>query len=398
MNIKNIDNNTDTVNSLLGKKERDKAKIIGLDHFTKYTDESGDKKVKCNYCGKPYAADPKTCGTGSMKNHLVICKANPYNHDHILTKLIGLQSSDSETGCTMGTWRFECEAGRKALDEMLITDELPFSFVERPGFQKFVSIALPPNFCLPSRRTINRDCYDLYLQEKSKLKILLKEPNRRVCLTTDTWSSLQRINYIVLIAHFIDNNWTLQIFFLNFCPIKSHRGEDIGIAVEKCLLDWGIDKVLAIVVDNASSNDVAIAYLKRRFDTWGTNVLGGKYLHVRCATHIINLVIVEGIKEVGKSVALVRGAVRYVRQSPARLKRFKECVEFEKIESKRLLCLDVPTRWNSTYLMLDTTEKFERYSLQDSTYKFDLTASEGKRVPSEEDWANIRRLVRFFIT
>ena len=141
--------------------------------------------------------------------------------------------------------------------------------------------------------------------------------------------------------------------------------------------------MLAITVDNASSNDVAVAYLKRRFDTWGTNVLGGKNLHVRCAAHIINLVVVDGVKEVGESVARVRGAVRFVRQSPARLRRFKECVEFEKIESRRLLCLDVPTRWNSTYLMLDTTEKFERafdmYSLQDPNYKSDLTNNDGKR-------------------
>ena len=30
-----------------------------------------------------------------------------------------------------------------------------------------------------------------------------------------------------------------------------------------------------------------------------------------------------------------------------------------KISNKSLLCLDVETRWNSTYLMLDAVEKFE---------------------------------------
>ena len=34
------------------------------------------------------------------------------------------------------------------------------------------------------------------------------------------------------------------------------------------------------------------------------------------------------------------------------------------IESKCLLSLDVPTRWNSTYLMLDTAEKFEKVFLR----------------------------------
>ena len=86
----------------------------------------------------------------------------------------------------MGTWRFECEAVSKALGKMLVTDELPFSFLDWPRFRHFVSVALPPDFSLPSRRTISRDCYDLYIQEKSKLKLLLKEPNRRVFLTTNT--------------------------------------------------------------------------------------------------------------------------------------------------------------------------------------------------------------------
>ena len=59
-------------------------------------------------------------------------------------------------------------------------------------------------------------------------------------------------------------------------------------------------------------------------------------------------------------VAHVKGAVRYVRQSPARLAKFKECAVIEKIKSKSLLCLDVSTRWNSTYLMLDAAQKFEK--------------------------------------
>ena len=32
---------------------------------------------------------------------------------------------------------------------------------------------------------------------------------------------------------------------------------------------------------------------------------------------------------------------------------------YVKVSNKILLCLDVETRWNSTYLMLDATEKFE---------------------------------------
>nr|GEV79289.1 zinc finger BED domain-containing protein RICESLEEPER 2-like [Tanacetum cinerariifolium] len=53
---------------------------------------------------------------------------------------------------------------------------------------------------------------------------------------------------------------------LNFCPISSHRGVDIGKAVEMCLLKWGIESnVFTIILDNASANDVAVEYLKIKF-------------------------------------------------------------------------------------------------------------------------------------
>ncbi|GJY54123.1 zinc finger BED domain-containing protein RICESLEEPER 2-like protein [Tanacetum coccineum] len=80
---------------------------------------------------------------------------------------------------------------------------------------------------------------------------------------------------------------------------------------------------------------------------------------MRCCAHILSLIIKEGLKEVGDSVIRIRSAVKYVRSSPARLLRFKACVEKVKIESKSLVCLDVETRWNSTYLMLESAIKFQ---------------------------------------
>jgi len=49
-----------------------------------------------------------------------------------------------------------------------------------------------------------------------------------------------------------------------------------------------------------------------------------------------------------------------VRSSPSRLLTFKKCAEKLHIKCKKSLCLDVATRWNSTYLMLEAAEKFEK--------------------------------------
>ncbi|KAF7825096.1 zinc finger BED domain-containing protein RICESLEEPER 2-like [Senna tora] len=159
-------------------------------------------------------------------------------------------------------------------------------------------------------------------------------------------------------------------------------------------------KVFTITVDNANLNDVVVSYLRGKINSWNVSVLRGDYLHVRCVAHILNLVVKDGLKYMHDSITKIRNVVRYVRASPARMKKFKECVEKEKIQSTSMVQLDVPTRWNSTYLMLDSALKFEkafsRYESQDAHYVLEHLG-EGKRrgIPAREDWENARIFVKF---
>jgi len=102
-----------------------------------------------------------------------------------------------------------------------------------------------PKLNIPGRVTIARDVWNLFINEKNKLKYVFKVPNQSVCLTTDCWSSIQNLNYLCLTAHFIDNEWKLHKRILNFCLIKNHKGETIGRKIEKCLLRWGCLEFLA---------------------------------------------------------------------------------------------------------------------------------------------------------
>lgn len=181
---------------------------------------------------------------------------------------------------------------------------------------------------------------------------------------------------------------------LNFCLIKNHKGETIGRKIEKCLLDWGISKVFTITVDNASSNDVAISYLKGRMEDWNAHPLKGEHLHVRCCAHILNLVVNDGLKELHASINKIRNAVRFVRASPGRMDRFRTFIKDCRIQENCTVQLDVPTRWNSTYLMLESALKFQkafkRLGERDAEY---ATMSSG--IPKTEDWDNARVFVKF---
>lgn len=64
--------------------------------------------------------------------------------------------------------------------------------------------------------------------------------------------------------YWIGVDWKIQKRIINLFQALENKGETIGKFAETCLLDWGIDKILTITIDNASSSDSVISYLKRR--------------------------------------------------------------------------------------------------------------------------------------
>lgn len=256
-----------------------------------------------------------------------------------------------------GTVSYSYENSRSKLIRMIIIDEFPFSVVQYEGFAAFV-YSLQPKFTLPSRVTVSRDCMELFLEEKKKVMRLIK--SERICLTTDTWTSITNLTYMCLTAHWIDKDWKLQKRILSFCVVPNHKGKTIGKMIENRLLDWGIEKLLTVTVDNASANDGAIDYVRKNTKGWKGTILDDEFLHMRCCAHILNLIVRAGLEHQSDSIFRIRNAIRYVRSSPSRLDMFKRCASVVKIESKSLLCLDIETRWNSTYKMLETAIKFEK--------------------------------------
>ncbi|XP_021733208.1 zinc finger BED domain-containing protein RICESLEEPER 2-like isoform X1 [Chenopodium quinoa] len=123
-------------------------------------------------------------------------------------------------------------------------------------------------------------------------------------------------------------------------------------------------------------------------------VNNGNSLHVRCIAHIINLIVWDGIREHGVCIDRVRHAVKYIKNSPARFARFKDLAQKANIQSKSSLCFDVPTRWNSTYMMMETALKFQKVfggvSLPDGE-----GVKDNEKPPDHDDWVKVGRLVLF---
>lgn len=316
-----------------------------------------EKRAQCKYCPTTLKCDSRANGTSSLAKHTeTVCKGYPGKVDLETQHTMNADVLDPNGNVVVRKWSED--ACLDAACVMIVLDELPFSSIERPGFKHFCRVAVP-NWIPPCRKVVVKNFLRMYDTKKEELRKELR--SHSVCLTTDTWTSCQNINYMVITAHFIDGGWNMHKRVLNFCVIPNHSGNSIGKILETCMMEWNLDKVLTISVDNASANKVAIEYLIEKMSGWPRQpIFGGKYMHVRCLAHILNLIVKSGLHIMNKSVASIRNAVRYVRSSGQRLEAFKACVEKEKIPCKKVCVLDVPTRWNSTYMMLDTALQLKK--------------------------------------
>ena len=109
-----------------------------------------------------------------------------------------------------------------------------------------------------------------------------------------------------------------------------------------------------MTLDNATSNNVCADLLKNLLVAKGGLLNKGDFFHMRCSAHILNLIVQDGLKDIDDAIMKIRESVKYVKGSQARRIKFLECVNLCALDSKRGLQQDVPTRWNLTFLMLDS--------------------------------------------
>ena len=91
------------------------------------------------------------------------------------------------------------------------------------------------------------------------------------------------------------------------------------------LLQWGIDHIFTITVDNASSNDMTIDYLRRKTKDTVGSLLVCEFLHM--------------LKGLNESIVKVRNVVRYVKFSLYKFEKFNACVKKEKKFEVEVCCV-----------------------------------------------------------
>ena len=139
------------------------------------------------------------------------CKKNPHRHVDKKQKTIvfGSDSESDPNKVSMKLVDFNQEHTLIALAKMIIIDEIAFKFFENKGFRKFMGDA-QLKFKIPSHVTIVIYCMHVFNDENEKLKHVLYANKKMVSLTTNTWRSIQNMNYMCVTVHYIDEGWELN--------------------------------------------------------------------------------------------------------------------------------------------------------------------------------------------
>ncbi|KAL0012131.1 hypothetical protein SO802_007239 [Lithocarpus litseifolius] len=332
-------------------------------HFKKKNID-GKVKAQCNYCGR-LMAGASTSGTTHLKLHIAkSCPSAPREASlsregtDIRKQVLVKQHNRTRSKGISSPSVFNEEdqkASRRDLARMVILHEYPLAIVDHVGFRDFVG-GLRSNFKIVGRNTLKRDIKKIYNEKKQKTMVEIDKNASKVAITTDLWTANNsKRSFMVITTHYISDSWTLESRVIRFIRMPSpHDKFSLSKILLECLADWNIDlKLSAITVDNASNNDGMMKLISDKLQA-SSLILGGKLLHVRCAAHILNLVVQEGLNVIGDGIEKVRSSVYFWSQSPKRTEIFEKISRQSHIASTKELVLDCRTRWNSTYLMLST--------------------------------------------
>ncbi|KAJ4808891.1 Zinc finger BED domain-containing protein DAYSLEEPER [Rhynchospora pubera] len=140
---------------------------------------------------------------------------------------------------------------------------------------------------------------------------------------------------------------------------------------------WNLDKrAFCLVLDNASSNDACIKELFASTSIKDDLPVQGKLFHQRCGCHILNLIVQDGLDTLDDEINGVRNTMKYIRHSQARMEKFKLACSQVNVPYKQP-AWDVPTRWNSTFLMLELALELKqaicRYASLDKRYSIKIS-------------------------
>ncbi|XP_071572358.1 E3 SUMO-protein ligase ZBED1-like, partial [Temnothorax nylanderi] len=206
---------------------------------------------------------------------------------------------------------------------------------------------------IPCSETLKKRLYLLYDDVKEKIKLEMSKATSVTCIS-DFWSLKTQDAYITVVGQFLSDNWEVKSYTLTTEEVEEHHTTiNINAKLLEILHEFRkIDEKTTIVVtDNAINITNAVKALPNLTVNEGTT----------CAAHTMQLAISKGldIKKIVTFYQKAKKMVEHFRHSNIACEALKANQENLKMPVLKLI-QSVPTRWNSTFDMLERLLKNRR--------------------------------------
>uniref|UniRef100_A0AAG5DQS5 HAT C-terminal dimerisation domain-containing protein n=2 Tax=Anopheles atroparvus TaxID=41427 RepID=A0AAG5DQS5_ANOAO len=194
-----------------------------------------------------------------------------------------------------------------------------------------------------------------------------------ISLTTDGWTNYNNVSFFAITGHFINEDGYLQTLLLKCSEFAlNHTAVNIAEWIQNIMEEYDIkNKVVAVVTDNATNMKAAI------------NIL--KLTHIPCFAHSLNIIVQTSLKtSIKRIIDEVKSIVQHFKKSATatqKLMQMQKNLKYPVLKLKQ----DVPTRWNSTYDML------ERFVLNKKPLLSCLAILNIKTNLTDRDWETINK-------
>ncbi len=126
-----------------------------------------------------------------------------------------------------------------------------------------------------------------------RVNILKKlSTNSKIFISLDEWSSSNRLSFLVIMRFYYIEFWEYQKVLLSFKQIKDkHIKSNLSSITERILQELDIqDRVMTVITDNVSNNDVMMTALNKTLQTFST------ISYLSCLAHVIQLAVKQLLK------------------------------------------------------------------------------------------------------
>ncbi|XP_069485349.1 zinc finger BED domain-containing protein 4 [Ambystoma mexicanum] len=324
-------------------------------------------KVVCLHCGRTISRGkkPTNLGTSCLLRHLQRFHVNALGngvpepisaptdlHMPMSTELV-LPPPFDETNDKFCETHPVAKKITSLVAEMIALDLQPYSFVNNVGFNRLLEY-LQPQYSLPAPSYFSRTAIpDMYENVKEIIISHLKEAESGVIhFTSGIWMSNQTREYLTLTAHWV----TFESSFRPQCE------------------DYHCSALLHVSQIDCDYNGVSIQkQLEYLWETWITSCglqngitvtdipILGKTLNecehssVQCFGHIVNVIVNEAIKSqrmVQNLLSIARKICERVHRSVNAKEKLADLQKEYGLPQHHLI-QDVPSKWNTSFLMLE---------------------------------------------